>query len=132
MELIRKSGLAQIISQKFVELSQSLPIPEQKAFGLAVFLSASLLNIFIPSGGGQWKVQSTFVLPAGRELGIDEGKVCMFVAFGDELTNMIQPFWAIPIFGLTGLSAGAVLSFSFLYMLFVLLPSFTLGILIFG
>jgi short-chain fatty acids transporter len=36
----------------------------------------------------------------------------MAVAFGDELTNMIQPFWLLPLLGITKLRAGEVLGYT--------------------
>jgi short-chain fatty acids transporter len=60
-----------------------------------------LLNLFIPSGGGQWIVQGPIMCSAAEQLGLPLGQTVMAVAYGDELTNMLQPFWAIPLMGLT-------------------------------
>ena len=38
------------------------------------------------------------------------------LAFGDELTNMLQPFWALPLLGITGLSARDILPYTLLVM----------------
>ena len=40
----------------------------------------------------------------------------MAMAFGDELTNMLQPFWALPLLGITGLSARDILPYTLLVM----------------
>ena len=39
------------------------------------------------------------------------------MAFGDELTNMLQPFWALPLLGMTGLSARDILPYTLMVML---------------
>ena len=136
MSVAVKTGLAEELSEFFVRLSYIIHdifpfLSVEKLFSIFVFLGAGLLNIFIPSGGGQWKVQSTFTLPAGEKLGIPPETICMLISFGDELTNMIQPFWAIPILGMMGVKAGELLSFTSMYMLFSL-PFFLAGILIFS
>jgi short-chain fatty acids transporter len=135
MSLTVSTGLAQKLSEFFVNLSYFLQgifpfFAVSKIFSLSVFLSSSLLNIFIPSGGGQWKVQSVFTIPAGEKLGVSPDKICMLIAFGDEFTNMIQPFWAIPILGIVNIKAGELIAFTSIYMLFSL-PFFVAGILIF-
>ena len=55
--------------------------------------------MFVPSGGGQWAVQAPIVIPAAQELGADISRVAMAVAWGDAWTNLIQPFWALPVLG---------------------------------
>jgi short-chain fatty acids transporter len=40
----------------------------------------------------------------------------MAMSFGDELTNMLQPFWALPLLGITGLSARDILPYTLLVM----------------
>ena len=72
---------------------------------LLSFLSAGIVNFFVPSGGGQWAVQGPIMMPAGQALGIDAGRTAMAVAWGDQWTNMIQPFWALPALGIAKLSA---------------------------
>jgi short-chain fatty acids transporter len=41
----------------------------------------------------------------------------MALAYGDELTNMIQPFWAIPLLAITGVKARSILPYTFFIML---------------
>ena len=42
-------------------------------------------------------MQGPIVLPAAEALGVPINKAAMAVAFGDAWTNMIQPFWALPL-----------------------------------
>ena len=67
--------------------------------------------MLIPSGGGQWAVQAPVVLPAAIELGADVSKVAMAVAWGDAWTNLIQPFWALPVLAIAGLKAKDIMGF---------------------
>jgi short-chain fatty acids transporter len=41
----------------------------------------------------------------------------MALAYGDQLTNMLQPFWALPLLGITKLKAKDILPYSFLIMM---------------
>ncbi|MBK7056819.1 MAG: short-chain fatty acid transporter, partial [Leptospiraceae bacterium] len=60
MGMMVDSGLAKNISNLFVEISNPTTFP------LFTFWSAGILNLFIPSGGGQWAVQGPIVLAASR------------------------------------------------------------------
>lgn len=82
----------------------------------ALFLSSGVLNVFVPSGGGQWAVQGPLVLEACQTLGVPLHRGIMAMAFGDELTNMLQPFWALPLLGITGLKARDILPYTLLIM----------------
>ena len=75
------------------------------------FYSAGLLNLFVPTGGGQWAVQGPIVVSAARELGVDLPRVAMAVAWGDAWTNLLQPFWAIPLLTIAGLQIRDIIGF---------------------
>lgn len=76
------------------------------------------MNVFVPSGGGQWAVQGPIMLPAGTALGISPAVSAMAVAWGDAWTNMIQPFWALPLLGIVGLDARAVMGYCLMALLY--------------
>ncbi len=83
------------------------------------FFSAGLVNLFVPSGGGQWAVQGPLVLQTADNLGLPLGKVVMAFAYGDEWTNMLQPFWALPLLGITGLKARELIGYTGALMLLI-------------
>ncbi|HSK03928.1 MAG TPA: TIGR00366 family protein [Kofleriaceae bacterium] len=82
------------------------------SFPLLAFLSASVVNFFIPSGGGQWAVQGEILLTAGAQLGVAPGVTVIAFAYGDAVTNMVQPFWALPLLGIMGLRARDILGYT--------------------
>mgnify|MGYP003430393159 CR=1 FL=1 len=82
------------------------------------FLAAGVVNFFVPSGGGQWAVQGPIMMPAARAQGISDGLMSMAIAWGDQWTNMIQPFWALPALGIAGLSARDVMGYLVVILLF--------------
>jgi short-chain fatty acids transporter len=75
-------------------------------------LSGGLINLFIPSGGGQWAVQGPVMIGAAEALGADVARVAMGVAIGDQWTNMIQPFWTIPALAIVGLHVRDIMGYT--------------------
>lgn len=111
MAIMLQSGLAQSMSQWFVSFATA----ETLAFWS--FISAGLVNIFVPSGGGQWAVQAPVMLPAALELGADVSRIAMAVAWGDAWTNLIQPFWALPVLAIAGLKAKDIMGYCLLQLI---------------
>ena len=118
-------SLAGVISQFFVNISNNVTFP------MLSFLAAGIVNFFVPSGGGQWAVQGPIMMPAGAELGIGAGRTAMAIAWGDQWTNMIQPFWALPALGIAKLSARDIMGYLVVVLLFVGLVA-CLGFLAWG
>ncbi len=111
MAIMIESGLAASLSEWFVSFSTATTLP------FWTFLSAGLVNIFVPSGGGQWAVQSPVVIAAAQALGADIPRVAMAVAWGDSWTNMLQPFWALPVLAIAGLKAKDIMGFCLIQLL---------------
>ena len=107
------TSLAGIIANFFTNISNNYTFP------VFTFLSAGIINFFGPSGGGQWAVQAPIVMPAATEMGIEYGRAAMAIAWGDQWTNMIQPFWALPALGIAGLSARNVMGYLVVITIFV-------------
>ncbi|MDR2050825.1 MAG: short-chain fatty acid transporter [Deltaproteobacteria bacterium] len=99
------TGLAGIVAQWFISFSTELTFP------LFTFIAGGIINFFVPSGGGQWVVQGPINIPAGIELGVSSAKVAMSIAYGDQWTNLIQPFWALPLLGIAKLGAKDIMGY---------------------
>ncbi|WP_104689699.1 short-chain fatty acid transporter [Helicobacter felis] len=106
------ASLAGLLSEFFIKIATP------HTFALFTFWSAGLLNIFVPSGGGQWAVQAPIMIPAGLELGIKPAVTAMAIAWGDAWTNMIQPFWALPALAIAGLGAKDIMGYCVITLLF--------------
>lgn len=113
MAIMVETGLAGSLSEWFVSISTAATLPFWS------FISAGIVNIFIPSGGGQWAVQAPIMLPAAEALGADMARVAMGVAWGDSWTNLIQPFWALPMLGIAGLKARDIMGFCVIHLVVV-------------
>lgn len=105
MGMMTASGLAVWFAEIFIQISNDT------TFALFTFWSAGIVNIFVPSGGGQWAVQAPVTLEAAASLGVPAAKAAMAVAWGDAWTNMIQPFWALPALAIAGLKAKDIMGF---------------------
>lgn len=108
--VMKGSGLLSSVAVFFMEQSNS------GSFPIITFFSAALINLAVPSGGGQWAVQGPLVVDAAQQLGTNLPLSIMALAYGDQITNMIQPFWALPLLAITRLRAGEILRYSAIYM----------------
>ena len=111
MGIMKSSGLIDQIATFFVSISTVQSYP------LYTFFSAGLVNIFVPSGGGQWAIQGPILIQAAEQLHVPLSKCIMALAYGDQLTNMLQPFWALPLLGITGLKAKEIIPYTLFLML---------------
>jgi len=89
--LFKYTALATAFTSAFVAVSSG------STFLLIAYWYAGLLNYLIPSGGSEWAVTAPYLLPAAKQLGVAANKVVIAYAWGDMMTDMIQPFWAIAI-----------------------------------
>ena len=105
-------SLASVISEFFVNISDNVTFP------MLSFLAAGIVNFFVPSGGGQWAVQGPIMMPAGAAMGIENGRTAMAIAWGDQWTNMIQPFWALPALAVAKLSARDIMGYLVIVLIF--------------
>lgn len=106
MGMVQYSGLVDILASAMVSVSNDM------TFYLMTFLSASFVNLFVPSGGGQWTVQGPVAIQSAKMMNADIIKTCLSVAYGNTWTNMFQPFWAIALLGITGLKAKDIMGWS--------------------
>ena len=110
MGIMGSSGMISGISDFFVSISNATTLP------IFTFLSGGLVNIFVPSGGGQWAVQGPLVIQSALQLNVPLPKAVMALAYGDQITNMLQPFWALPLLGITKLKAKEILPYTLIFM----------------
>jgi short-chain fatty acids transporter len=111
MGIMAGSGLASIMAGWFTAIASADTLP------FWAFLSGGLINMFVPSGGGQWVVQGPIFLEAAKALGTTPSHIVMGVAYGDQWTNMIQPFWTIPMLAIAGLHMRAIMGYCFVILI---------------
>ncbi len=113
MGMMVNSGLAATFSNWFVSISTP------RTFQLFTYWSAGLVNMFVPSGGGQWAVQGPIMMPAAQALGVSYARTASAIAWGDAWTNMIQPFWALPLLAVAKLGIKDIMGYTTVIMLWV-------------
>ncbi len=111
MGIMRETGMVNDIALFFSRIATEVSLP------VYTFISAGLVNIFVPSGGGQWAIQGPVVLESALKLGVPLNKAIMAFAYGDQITNMLQPFWALPLLAITRLKAREILPYTLIMML---------------
>ena len=107
MGIMADTGLINILAEKISSISTS------ETLGFYSFLSGGLVNMFIPSGGGQWAVQGPVMIEAANYLNVKPYVIVLGVAYGDQWTNMIQPFWTIPLLAIAGLHMRQIMGYTF-------------------
>lgn len=111
MGLMAGTGLVQVTANWFTEVATA------ETLGFWAFLAGGLVNLFVPSGGGQWAVQGPVFLEAAAVLGTDPAIIVMGIAYGDQWTNLIQPFWTIPLLAIAGLHMRDIMGYCFVLFL---------------
>jgi short-chain fatty acids transporter len=113
--MMNSSGLSETLAEALVSLSTPATFP------VVAWITAGVVNIFVPSGGGEWTVIGTTILQAANELGVPAGQATVAYAVGDAHTNLFQPFWALPLLGITGIRAREMFGYA-VTMLLLLIP----------
>ena len=124
MGMMAASGLLALFADVANDWSTQTTLP------LFTMTSAAVVNVFVPSGGGQWAVQGPIAMIAGANADVPLGKMVMSVAYGDQLTNMLQPFWALPLLAITGVRARDIVGYTALVMI-VAAVWMVIGLLVF-
>ncbi|WP_138467278.1 short-chain fatty acid transporter [Poseidonocella sp. HB161398] len=104
------SGLVTQFSDAIISVATPATFP------VLTFLCAGVVNFFIPSGGGQWAIQGPVMMQAAAALGANPAHTIMAFAWGDGWTNQIQPFWALPLLGVAGLSARDIMGYLLIWL----------------
>ena len=122
--VINNTGLGSWLGELFVQIATTDTYP------LVVYFYSGFMNLFVPSAGSKWLIEAPYLLPAARELGVSATTTMLAYAYGDSTTNLIQPFWAIPILTVTRLKFGDVLGYTGIVALVCLIVSIIAMLLI--
>ncbi|MFS4488173.1 short-chain fatty acid transporter [Dietzia kunjamensis] len=91
------AGLIVLIGEWFASISTEATFP------LFAYISAMIVNIFVPSAGGQWQIQGPVLVEAMNSMNVSAATVVNAVSVGDMTTNLLQPFFVLAALGLSGL-----------------------------
>ena len=105
MGIMMATGLGKAIAVWMASLVTIKTLP------FAAFVLGGAVNFSIPSAGGEWAVVGPPLVEAVRELagpiGTAElnryvGRIAMAVAYGESLTNLLQPFFLLIVLPIMG------------------------------
>ncbi len=119
LAVARDSGLIAATAGALAQLSLDMEpvLPASVTAPVFTFFSSGVVNMLVPSGGGQWALQSPVIIETVNQLDLDRTRMLMAFCYGDEVTNMLQPFWALPLLSITGLKAREIMGYTILAML---------------
>jgi short-chain fatty acids transporter len=106
MGIMKGTGLASMIAKAFVTIATPATLP------IWSYLSSLIITLLVPSAGGHWAVQGPFVLPAALSLHASVPHTAMGVAMAENVSNMLQPFWAVPIVAIAGIRIQRVMGYT--------------------
>jgi short-chain fatty acids transporter len=106
MGIMKGTGLASLIAKAFVTVATPSSLP------MWSYLSSLIITLVVPSAGGHWAVQGPFVLPAALSLQASVPRTVMAVAMAENVSNMLQPFWAVPIVAIAGIRIQRVMGYT--------------------
>jgi short-chain fatty acids transporter len=125
--IIKFSGLAEIMGDWFTAIATKNTYP------FIVMWYSGILNYIVPSGGSKWAIEAPYIMAAAKNLGVSGPMTVIAYAWGDMVTDVIQPFWAIPLLGVAKLSFRDIMGYCMIYFIiymiiisagFLLLPVF--------
>lgn len=120
MGMMVGSGLINNISEMFISISNEYTFP------VLSFISAAIVNIFVPSAGGQWQIQGPIMIEAAKAMGLPISIAINTVTIGDLVTNLMQPFFVLPALGLSGLGLKDIWGYCLVAMVLLLFVSATI------
>jgi short-chain fatty acids transporter len=101
---------------QFTKLGEALAdlfasIASTDTFAPFVYWYSGILNYFVPSGGAKFAIEAPYILPAGDAVGFSHAATTMAYAWGDMMSDMIQPFWAIALLAIVRLRFGQIMGY---------------------
>lgn len=122
MGIMASSGLTMVLASGLIFLAN-----EQTIYW-ASYLSASVVNLFVPSQGGQWIVQGPILVEAAQSFNAHMPSIVTAFMLGDEATNLIQPLYIIPALALVDIKLKKVWGFmAFIWFIWFIVT--TIGLL---
>lgn len=110
--IIKFSGLAEVMANWFTAIASKDTYP------FIVMWYSGILNYIVPSGGSKWAIEAPYIMQAATNLGVSAPATVIAYAWGDMVTDVIQPFWAIPLLGVAKLGFRDIMGYCMVYFLF--------------
>lgn len=89
--IIKSSGLTETLANALVAVAS------EQTYPAIVYWYSGIVNYFVPSGGSKWAIEAPYIMEAAKTLHVAAPKAVVAYAWGDMATDLIQPFWALPL-----------------------------------
>lgn len=109
--IIKFSGLAEVMANWFTVIAT------KELYPFVVMWYSGILNYIVPSGGSKWAIEAPYIMQAAKNLGVSAPATVIAYAWGDMVTDVIQPFWAIPLLGVAKLGFRDIMGYCMVYFL---------------
>lgn len=103
--IFQGTGLTDVVGDFFVRHAP------KEVFPAVIYAYSGLINYFVPSGGAKWAIEAPYILEAARQLGVEQARMVLAYAWGDMATDLIQPFWALPLLAVAKLDFKDILGY---------------------
>jgi len=113
--IIKFSGLAEVMAGWFTAIAT------KELYPFVVMWYSGILNYIVPSGGSKWAIEAPYIMQAAKNLGVSGPATVIAYAWGDMVTDVIQPFWAIPLLGVAKLGFRDIMGYCMVYFLFYMI-----------
>ena len=90
---------------------------DPRLFPLLLYWYSGIVNYFVPSGGSKWAIEAPYLVDAAQRLGLGVDQVVVAYAWGDMATDLIQPFWALPLLAAARLDFRDIMGYATLVFL---------------
>lgn len=105
--MMSATGLITVLSDFFISVSTPATLP------FLAFITAGIVNFAVPSAGGQFALQGPLFIDTATRMGADPAAVIMAISYGDTWTNLLQPFFALPLLAIAGLHVRTIFKYTF-------------------
>ena len=104
--IIVYTGLSTVIVNFFMSFAT------KENFPFLCFVYSSILNMAVPSGGSKFVIEAPYILDVASRLKVPIGVILNSYTAGDQVTNIIQPFWALPYLAMFKIDFKKILPFT--------------------
>jgi len=109
--VIQGTGLSEALGRWIAEAANP------RLFPLLLYWYSGVVNYFVPSGGSKWAIEAPYLVDAAQRLGLGVDQVVVAYAWGDMATDLIQPFWALPLLAAARLDFRDIMGYATLVFL---------------
>lgn len=117
--IIKSSGLTESLANALVSVAT------QQTYPAIVYWYSGIVNYFVPSGGSKWAIEAPYIIEAAKTLGVSAPKSVIAYAWGDMATDLIQPFWALPLLSVAKLEFKDIMGYAII--IFVIYAALVTG-----